>query len=248
MRFAMRSALVVLVTLASGQFAAAQTADEIIEKSIAATGGRAALSRIKTRTASGTITLNTPAGDIPGTIEVMNAAPNKTRTVIKADLSAFGAGPLEIDQRFDGEQGYVIDTLQGNRDIAGDQLQNMHNGSFPSGLLDYKQKGFVAKLQGKEKLASGEVYVLVFEPKSGSSIRQYFDAQTMLPVRYTIRVAIPQMNTEVEQTTELSDYREVDGVRLPFAISTSSSAQSFSIALVKVEHNTSIDPKLFVKP
>ena len=37
------------------------------------------------------------------------------RTVIKADLSAFGAGQLLIDQRFDGTTGYVIDSMQGDR-------------------------------------------------------------------------------------------------------------------------------------
>jgi outer membrane lipoprotein-sorting protein len=248
MRFVMRSAVVVLVMLAWAQSAAAQTADEIIEKSIAAMGGRAAFAKVKSRTASGTITLNTPAGDIPGTIEVMNAAPNKSRTLIKADLSAFGAGPLEIDQRFDGEKGYVIDTLQGNRDITGDLLQNMKNGSFPNGFLTYKESGFSVKLAGKEKFGSGEAYVLLFEPAAGSAIRQYIDAQSMLPVRYVVRVNIPQLNADVEQITELSDYRDVDGIKLPFALSTSSSAQSYTIAISKIEHNTAIDPKLFVKP
>jgi hypothetical protein len=247
MRYAIRSAIVVLM-LASVQSAWAQTADEIIDKSIAAMGGRAALTKITTRVAAGTITLNTPVGDIPGTIEVMSAAPNKQRTLIKADLTAVGAGPLEIDQRFDGDAAYVIDTLQGNRDITGDLLQNMRNSSFPHGFLTYKEKGYVVKLQGKEKFAGGEAYLLIFEPTAGSPIRQYIDATTMLPVRYTVRVNVPQLNAEVEQITEFSDFREVDGVKIPFTVSTSSSAQSFSIAFSKVEHNVPIDAKLFVKP
>jgi hypothetical protein len=48
---------------------------------------------------SGTITLNTPGGDIPGTIEIQNAAPNKARMLIKADLTALGAGPLAVAAR-----------------------------------------------------------------------------------------------------------------------------------------------------
>ena len=107
MKFAMRSALVLLV-LASPRIASSQTADEVIEKSIAAMGGRAAFDRIKTRAMSGTITLNTPAGDLPGTIEIQNARPNRARTLIKADLTQFGAGMLEIDQRFDGTNGYLL--------------------------------------------------------------------------------------------------------------------------------------------
>ena len=74
MKLAMRSALILLI-LASAQTAWSQTADEVIEKSISAMGGRAAFDKIKTRMMSGTITINTPGGDLPGTIEVSNARP-----------------------------------------------------------------------------------------------------------------------------------------------------------------------------
>jgi NAD(P)-dependent dehydrogenase (short-subunit alcohol dehydrogenase family) len=66
MKYAMRSVLV-LFALASAQTASAQTADELIEKSIAAMGGRAAFEKVKTRVMTGTITINTPGGDLPGT-------------------------------------------------------------------------------------------------------------------------------------------------------------------------------------
>ena len=63
-----------VVALIFAQAASAQTADEIIEKSIAAIGGRAAHAKLKSRATLGTILLGTPAGEIPGTIEVLNAA------------------------------------------------------------------------------------------------------------------------------------------------------------------------------
>ena len=43
----------------------AQTADEIIEKHLAATGGRAALSKVTSRVSNGTITVTTPIGMQP---------------------------------------------------------------------------------------------------------------------------------------------------------------------------------------
>jgi outer membrane lipoprotein-sorting protein len=246
MKILIRSAMAV-VLLACAQIAAAQTAEEIIEKSIAAMGGRAAFDKIKTRSMSGTITLNTPVGDIPGSIEILNARPNKARTLIKADLSAVGAGPLTIDQRFDGQSGYVVDTLQGNREMTGNQLDNLRNGGFPHAFLNYKDVGFSVKLQGKEKVGNGEAYVLLLEPAKGSTIRQRVDAQTMLPVGFSLTVSVPQMG-DIEQTTTLEDYREVDGVKLPFKLTSSSSLQSFTVVLDKVAHNVEVDEKLFVKP
>ena len=111
----------------------------------------------------------------------------------------------------------MLDTLQGNREITGNQLDNMRNTGFPHGFLTYKELGIVAKLQGKEKLGDREFYVLVFEPTAGSTIRQYIDAQSFMPTRFVLKVNVPQMG-ELEQTTELSDYRDVDGVKVPFKL------------------------------
>jgi hypothetical protein len=58
--------------------AAVQTADEIVEKHLAALGGRAALGKLTSRRATGTVTLSTQAGDIPGTVE-LSAKPISAR-------------------------------------------------------------------------------------------------------------------------------------------------------------------------
>jgi hypothetical protein len=236
------------LVLAASSVASAQTADDVVEKYLAAIGGRAALGKVTSRSTTGTITLTTPAGEISGPIEVLNQTPNKARTLIKLDLSAFGAGPMTVDQRFDGKTGYVIDTLQGNRDITGNQLDNMRNSSFPNPLLTYKESGATIKLSGNEKVGDKDAIVLIVEPASGSVVRQYFDASSFLLVKAVMKVDVPQMGGDVEQTTEFSDYRDVDGVKIPFSLKSSSSVQSFVVAVSKVEHNVPVDEKLFSKP
>jgi hypothetical protein len=247
MRTLIQRLAVGVFVLAFAHTAAAQTADEVIEKSIAAQGGRAAFQKIKTRTMSGTITLGTPAGDIPGTIEIQNAAPNKTRTLIKADLSSLGAGPIQIDQRFDGTTAYVLDSMQGDRPITGNQLENMKNGGFPHPFLTYKANGTSVTLAPKEKMDGRDALVLVFEPTAGSPVRTYLDAETFLPIATRVKTNLPQVG-DLEQTSHTSDYRDVDGVKIPFKVDVSSAIQSFTIVLNKVEHNTAIDDKIFVKP
>jgi outer membrane lipoprotein-sorting protein len=235
------------VVLAFAQGASAQTADEVIEKSITAMGGREAMAKLKSRSMIGTIALTTPAGDIPGTIEVLNALPNKARTLIKADLSAFGAGQLVVDQRFNGTTGYVLDSLQGDRDITGNQLDNMKANSFPHPFMNYKAMGTTVKLVGKEKAGTRDAFVLLFEPTAGSAIRQLVDAETYLPVRTVVTVDLPQVGS-MEQTAEASDFRDLDGVKVPYKLQISSSVQSFTVTFSKVEHNVAIDEKLFSKP
>ena len=227
--------------------ASAQSADEIVEKSLAAVGGRAAHAKLKSRATLGTIVLGTPAGDIPGSVEVLNATPNKSRTLIKADLTSLGAGQLVIDQRFNGTEGYVLDSLQGNREITGNMLANMKNGSFPHPVLDYKEIGTTASLSDKEKVGDADAFVVVFTPKSGSPIRQYIDATTFMPLKMALKVAVPQIG-DLEQTTEFLDYKEVDRVKLPFRLKVSSSLQSFTVTVTNVQHNVEVDETLFSRP
>lgn len=239
--------VIVAWVLGWGQIASAQTADEIVEKTLTAIGSRAALEKLTSRSTIGTMTLSTPAGDISGPVEILNQRPNKSRTLIKLDLTSLGAGPMTVDQRFDGTSGYVLDTMQGNRDISGNQLENMKNAMFPNPLLTYKEHGTTVELGGKEKVGGRDAYVLTFKPKSGSVARQFVDAESYLPVKLVVKIDIPQIG-EVEQSTELSDYREVDGVKIPFKVTSSSAVQSFTITVTKVEHNVKIDETLFAKP
>jgi hypothetical protein len=246
--FPIRLAATFLAALAWAGAAGAQTADEVIEKSLAALGGRAAHAKIKSRSTVGTIVLSTPGGEISGTIEVLNAVPNKTRTLIKADLSSLGAGALVMDQRFDGSSGFVLDSLQGNREMTGGQLESMRNNSFPHPFLDYKQKGTSAQLKGKEKVGDREAFLLIFDPISGPEVRQYVDAANFLPLRAVISIDVPELRQSVEQTAEFLDYKELDGVKLPYRIRASSSIQNFTVTISRMEHNVAVDQTLFVKP
>jgi hypothetical protein len=247
MRTLIQRLAAVVIVVAFAHTAAAQTADEIIEKSIAAMGGRAAHEKIKTRVATGSISIGTPAGDVTGSLEAYGAVPNKQRTVIKADLSALGAGELVIDQRFDGTTGYVLDSLQGNRDITGSQLENMKVQGFPNPLLNYKAAGLSVKLGAREKIGDKDAYLLTFEPPSGNAIKTYIDATTFLPVRTVIRANVPQLG-EIEQWVEPLEFQEVDGVKVPSKVRLTNSMQTITMTLTKIEHNVAIDEKLFAKP
>ena len=242
-----RRLIIVMLVLSWAPLASAQTVDEVIEKHLTAIGGRAALAKVKSRSMTGTIALSTPVGELSGPVEVTNMAPNKSRTLIKLDLSAVGAGEMTVDQRFDGTAGFVADSMQGNRDISGDQLESLKNATFPTPFLDYKERGVTVELGPKEKVGARDAFVLTVKPKTGPVVRQFVDAETYLPLRMVAKIEVPQMGP-VEQTTDFSDLRDVDGVKVPFSVKSSSAAQSFTITISKVEQNGKIDEALFSKP
>src|SRR6187402_2005460 len=120
-------ALVLTRASAAQGAAAAQDPDSVIEKFLAASGGRDAISKLTSRRSTGTVAVSTPAGDIQGTIQIEGKAPNKTRVVIVLDLSAMGAGSMTIAQKFDGVAGIVMNSLQGNSEVTGMMLDSMKN-------------------------------------------------------------------------------------------------------------------------
>ena len=228
--------------------AEAQTAAEIIDKHLVASGGRAALTRLTTRVATGAVTLTLPVGELAGTIEVYNKKPNKTRNVVKLDLSAFGAGMITAEQRFDGTTGFSNDEVNGYREITGDQLATMKNASFPSPLLDYQERGATASLAGREPVNGKDAHVILLTPKSGPPSKVFIDAATLLVVKTTTSLKVEELGGQpVEQVSELADYREVDGIKMPFSVTSSNPLQTIRITLTEVKHNVDLDDASFGK-
>ena len=248
MKLALGSFAAAAVVLVLAPCAQAQTADEIVEKHLAAIGGRAALSKATSQVVTGTVLVSAQGADIPGSIEATHKAPNKARTLIKLDLSAFGGTEMTIDQRCDGKTAFASNSMQGDREITGDQLQVMLNASFPTPLLRYKEAGEKIDLQGKDQIGGRAVFVLLYTPKTGPAATMFFDAETFLLTRSVMTLTVPEAGGLIEQATDESDYRDVSGIKVPFLISVTSPAQSVAIKLSKVELNTPIDDAIFSRP
>lgn len=237
--------LLVLPSLTT--FAAPQTADEVIEKHLAAIGGRAALAKITSRKAVGTATLAIEAGELSGPAELYVKAPNKSRAVLSLDLTPVGMNEtMVVDQRFNGTEGWAKNSMQGDTQIMGNQLDNMRNSHFPSSLLTYKEQGTKIDLLPKETVAGKEYIVLQVTPKAGSSSKLYLDPQTYLQARSVARISAPEVG-ELEQVSEQSDYRAVDGIQIAFTVVNTSPVQKVTIKLKSVEHNVVMDDAMFNK-
>lgn len=248
-RRAFTGLLTLLVLPAFAGVAAAQTLtpDELIEKHLTAIGGREALARLTTRKATGTISVSTPMGDLSGPLEMTAKAPNKMRAEMRIDLTAVGGpGEMVMTQMFDGTAGWSLNSLQGDTPLSGDQLESARHNHFPSPLLKYKDLGAAVAVQPNEQIEGKDAYVLLLTPKTGPAERLFFDAASFLLVRTTSTLDTPQLGT-VEQVSDLSDYRTVDGVKVAFLMKQQAGGQNIVLAFTKVEHNVALDDASFVK-
>src|SRR4029453_5337699 len=98
----------------------------------------------------------------------------------------------------------------------------------PDLFKDIKLKEQFTRLNvaGKEKIDARDVYVLRGTSAGNKRERLYFDVQTGLLVR---RVTItPTSIGNIPEQVDFDDYRDVDGMKVPFTIKVSTVDPSYS--------------------
>jgi outer membrane lipoprotein-sorting protein len=243
--------LLLIPALTGVAYGQALTADQIVERHLTALGGREALGKITSRRATGTVSVPTPAGALSGPLEMLAKTPNKVRIEMRIDTASVGGpGEMVITQMFDGTTGWSVNSMQGEMPFEGDQLAGARNNFFPSPLLRYKELAaggaLTAAVEASQQVNGKPAHVILFTPKTGPAERMFFDADSFLHVRTTASVTLPQVG-RTDVVSELSDYRTVDGVKVPFVLVQSAGDQTVTMTFTKVENNVPLDDALFVK-
>ena len=169
------------------------------------------------------------------------------RADIRVDLTSVGGpGEMVITEMFDGTTGWSLNSMRGETPMSGDQLAGARNNSFPSPLLKHKELGMTATLEATQQVNGKAAHVVLFTPKSGPAERMFFDAESFLIVRTTSSMTLPEVGL-TETVSEPSDYRAVDGVKVPFTLVQIAGGQKVTLTFTKVENNVTLDDALFVK-
>lgn len=231
-------ALVVVAVFAlsaAGQ-SATQSVDDLVARNLAAKGG---LARLKTvQTIKQTSRLNMQG--MEATLTVYSKRPNLLRQEVSV------GGQLVINA-FDGVTPWIINPLVGSTRpmvVSGPQAASIREQSnFDGPLVDYKDKGYVIDLEGTETLGGKQVFHL----RLTSALRQvshlYIDADTGLDLKLTTQIG----QLKLEQ--EFSDYRDTEGIKVPFLIKTMTNGVPQSeIRVQSVEFNVRVDDAMFRMP
>ncbi len=219
------------------QAPAAPTADQVLDKYVTALGGAAALEKVNSRLAKGTFEV--PDQGAFGTIEIHAKAPNLTYTQI--DIEGFGS----IRNSWDGTSGWSASPQAGLRDYSPAEIANarLNNFHLP---LKFRELFPKCSLKGADKVANRDVWVVEAVPASGSTRFYSFDAETGLLLRTVVDVETASGPARIE--TYLSDYKEVDGIKLPFSSRRVSPQFTSIVTLSEVKHNVTIEESKFRKP
>jgi len=101
-------------------------------------------------------------------------------------------------------------------------------------------------VKGKDKAAGREVYVIEATTADGITDKLYFDTETGLLLRRDSKEVSEKGETPVREV--YSDYKEVDGIKLPFSIRRASPAMTYTIQVTEVKQNIAIDDAKFKEP
>ena len=270
------------IALNLGGFAGAHgqaklSADEIVSRYIAASGGLQAWQQVQTIAFSGK--MQAGSGDrppLPSPVLRRGARPQITEPApvsqlevpFRMDLKRGRKTRLEIDfagqtavQIYDGTSGWLKRPYLNRTDYqpySPEQAKVAADQSDLDGpLVDYAKKGTVLELAGAEKVDGRDNYKLKLTLKNGYSFHVWIDGQTFLQTKMegTPRRLDGQMRP-VE--IYMKDYRSVNGLKIPFVLETRVSylaprAKQAQIITetITVENavvNPQLDDSLFVKP
>lgn len=223
----------------------APSVDQILDKYIQAVGGAQRLAKLTSFIAKGTYSgYDTSDDKVP--VEVYAKAPDQRTTILHAPV---GDGVTKDGTTtFDGHAGWInaANTLVPMLTLTGGNLDGARVDaalSFPGGikqaLSDWSDGFPETNIDGRD--------VEVVQGTSGkSTVKLYFDKQSALLVRQ-VRYAQTIVGFNPTQM-DYSDYREVDGVKLPFHwIVTWTDGQS-TFEINQVQPNVRIDAAKFAKP
>jgi len=214
------------------------TAEQILEKSVEAAGGRQAIEKITSFVGKGTLEI--PSQGVVGALEVVGKAPNKRLVIVRIE------GWGELRRSCDGQSAWESRPDQGFRLLEGVEREDALADCVFDDQAAWRKLFPKVELAGKEKVGERETYKVILTPAKSRPTTRYIDAETFLPVRMLQTRTTPQ--GEVQVQTDLSDYRERDGVKTPHLMKQIAGPQDMTIKLAEVENNVPIEDARFAQP
>ncbi len=210
----------------------------VIADFIEVTGGEVAHKAIKSVQAKGKMSM--PAFGLEGDT-------NMTQKEGKGLMVMNLAGVGEIRMGFDGETAWQITEMTGPEIMDGEQKAQFVMQMDASPMLNLEKSFDKVTCTGVEDFNGDSCHVIVCEKEGNYPVTHYFSVKSKLHVGTTMTAVSPQ--GEFESTSRISDYRDVNGVKMPFKTEADLPNSMVMLnELESIESNADIADSLFDLP
>lgn len=213
--------------------------DQILERYTDAVGGRAAIEGITSYKAQGRFASSLLRE--PGKFTIWGKDPRKTLSVI--EFPRIGM----LKKGFDGETRWVQTPAGTFTDESPQQMAELEQDAEVYRAGKIRSLYETVTLEGKARLSGRDVYIIEGKPSKGPAEKLFFDTEGGLLRRWDMVRRNPQRGN-VFVKVHLDDYREVDGVKVPFKVRFAFESFELTLNVDVLEHNLTVDDSLFAKP
>jgi hypothetical protein len=179
--------------------------EKIMDMTIKARGGEAALKSKTNRVSKGKVQIKIAAQTLDGTVEHYSAPEYKYFYIM--DL-----GQMKIQAGCDGDTFWTLGP-QGAEVKEGDDIEIAKRRNRFNSELHWREYFEKAECTGREEIGDESCYKVVLTPKVGQDPETlYFSRKTGLPMRY--ESIVRDEGNEIPIQIDFHNYRKVDGVQV----------------------------------
>jgi outer membrane lipoprotein-sorting protein len=244
------------------------TAEQVVEKNVAARGGLRSWRAVQTLSMSGQMeaggndrsrqSVPTPALR-PGGLQTPRRPLEQAQLPFRIDLKRGRKLRLELDFRgqtaiqvYDGVNGWKLRPFLNRHEVEPYTPEEIKAAALQADLdgplVDYAVKGTKVELEGSEKFEGKENYRLKLTMRNGQTQRVWVDAGTFLESK--MEGAPRRLDGKYHSVeTFLRDYRAVNGLMVPYLLETKVQGvpQTEKIEIEKVTVNPKLEDSRFAK-
>jgi len=169
----------------------------------------------------------------------------------KAYLEVLLSDGQILKQGYDGKTGWMQASWMGSSEpveLTGPDLKTIKEmGNIEGDLWNWKEKGHKLKMTGQEDLDSSQVYHLILNKSDGDIDELFIDVNNHLLHKMLRKTMIN--GSEVNVEIHFDDYRNIEGILLPFTVEQYFNGQlGMTVIIKEVKFNVEIEDNLFTKP
>jgi outer membrane lipoprotein-sorting protein len=246
--------------------AANPTAEQVVEKNVAARGGLQAWRAVQTLSMSGKMDAGgneTPTRPVQGVgtggVQLPKRPAEQVRLPFRLELKRVRKSRFELDfsgktavQVYDGTNGWKLRPFLNRHEVEPFTLDEMKAVAVQSDLdgplVDYIAKGTKVELEGTDKVEGNNTYRLKLTLKNGQTQHLWVDAKTFLETKIE---GTPRRLDGKYHPVEIyyRDYRTVSGLMIPYVMETKVQGvkQPEKIEIENVAVNPRVEDSRFAK-